>query len=40
VIEHLVFAKDGFGDGGGGLGEDAVHFHEGASFPKAGDVAN
>ena len=26
--------------GGGGLGEDAVHFHGGGPSPKAGDVAN
>ena len=33
VIENLVLAEDGLGDGRGGLGEDAVHFHKGRTVP-------
>ena len=40
VIKHLVLFEHGFGNAGGGFGEDAVHFHEPAPFPKIGGVAN
>ena len=40
MIENFVLTEDGFGDGGGGLGEDAVHFHKGAPFPNPEWIAN
>ena len=40
MIENFVLTEDGFGDGGGGLGEDAVHFHRGTPFPNPEWIAN
>ena len=39
VIEHLVLLEHGFGDAGGGFGEDAVHFHGGGTFLKSDAMA-
>ena len=39
VIEDLVVVEDRINDFGGGHGEDAMHFHEGAFIPKAARIA-